>query len=72
MIPERGHLYVRYALTNFQNPMTANLFLCLHIMAVRRRWKWKWNQGGYVGQVPLLIHIACIWPDMMTDPRILG
>lgn len=39
MIPERGHLYVRYALTNFRNPMTANRFLWLHIMAVRRGWE---------------------------------
>ena len=38
MIPEHGHLYVRNALTNFRNPMTANLFLCLHIMAVWRVW----------------------------------
>ena len=38
MIPERGHLYVCYAPTNFRNPMTANRFLCLHIMAVRRGW----------------------------------
>lgn len=48
MIPEHGHLYVRYALTNFRNPMTANLFLCLHIMAVRRGWKGKWNRGGLI------------------------
>ena len=78
MIPEHGHLYVRYALTNFRNPTIANLFLCLHIMAVRRGWKMEMesrrldHRMDYVGQVPLLIHIACIWPDMMTDRRILG
>ena len=38
MIPEHGHIHVRNALTNFRDPMTANLFLCLHIMAVRRVW----------------------------------
>ena len=48
VIPEHGHRYVRYALTNFRNPMTANLFLRLHIMAVRRGWKWKWNHGGLI------------------------
>ena len=34
--------------------------------------RWLDHRMDYVGQVPLLIHIACIWPDMTTDRRILG
>ena len=55
-------------------------------MTVRRGGGWNWNYGeggdgielrrldhrmDHVGQVPLLIHVVRIWPDMTTDRWIL-
>lgn len=78
MIPEHGHLYVRYARTNFRNPMTAMFLLMLayHGSTARVGMEMEprrlYHRMDYVCQVPILVHIARIWPDMTTDRWILG
>ena len=78
MIPEHGHLYVRYARTNFRNPMTAMFFLMLAYHGGTARagmemepWRLD-HRMDYVGQVRLFVHIARVWPGMTTDQWILG